>query len=160
MITGAQRMLRDFVAKETAGGFMLMGAALLAMLLVNMGAAEHYRALWGIPVTVMIGEFGIDKPLLLWVNDGLMAVFFFLVGLEVKREVLVGQLSSWSQSSLPVFAAVGGMAIPAAVFVAINLDTPANLDGWAIPAATDIAFAVGLLTLLGKRVPAQLRILL
>lgn len=160
MISGARAMLREFVERETSGGFMLMGAAALAMLLVNFGAADLYRALWNLPVTVMVGDFGIDKPLLLWVNDGMMAVFFFLVGLEVKREVLAGQLSSWAQSSLPVFAAIGGMLVPAAVFVGINLGSPANLDGWAIPAATDIAFALGILALLGKRAPTALKVLL
>ena len=99
------------------------------------------------------GGFVIDKPLLLWVNDGLMAVFFFLIGLEVKREVLDGQLSSWNKASLPLIAAIGGMAIPALVFLAINFGHPDNTAGWAIPAATDIAFALGILALLGPRVP-------
>ncbi|MCB2060125.1 MAG: Na+/H+ antiporter NhaA [Novosphingobium sp.] len=152
--------LREFVDEETAGGFMLMGAALLAMLLVNLGAAQLYDELWHVPVAITVGEFGIDKSLLHWVNDGLMAVFFFLVGLEVKREILGGQLSSWSQASLPIFAAIGGMAMPAAVFVLINSEAPANLDGWAIPAATDIAFALGILAMLGKRVPMALKVLL
>ncbi|MCB2075105.1 MAG: Na+/H+ antiporter NhaA [Novosphingobium sp.] len=152
--------LREFVDGETAGGFMLMGAALLAMLLVNFGAADLYRELWHVPVAITVGEFGIDKSLLHWVNDGLMAVFFFLVGLEVKREILDGQLSTWSQASLPVFAAIGGMAVPAAVFILLNRDAPANLGGWAIPAATDIAFALGILAMLGKRVPMALKVLL
>lgn len=152
--------LKEFVEGETVGGFMLMGAALLAMLLVNFGAAEIYNTLWHVPVAISIGEFGIDKSLLHWVNDGLMAVFFFLVGLEVKREVLTGQLSSWSQASLPVFAAIGGMAAPAAIFILINKDVPANLAGWAIPAATDIAFALGILAMLGNRVPMALKVLL
>ena len=152
--------LKEFVDGETAGGFMLMGAALLAMLLVNLGAAEIYNTLWHVPVAITIGDFGIDKSLLHWVNDGLMAIFFFLVGLEVKREILNGQLSSWSQASLPVYAAIGGMAAPAAVFILINSEAPANLNGWAIPAATDIAFALGILAMLGKRVPMALKVLL
>ena len=102
----------------------------------------------------------IDKPLLLWINDGLMALFFFLIGLEVKREIVTGQLRSWKQASLPIIAAIGGMAIPAIVFVALNLGSPENLRGWAIPAATDIAFALGLLALLGSRVPEALKALL
>ena len=102
----------------------------------------------------------IDKPLLLWVNDGLMAVFFFLIGLEVKREVLAGQLSSWDKASLPLVAAIGGMAIPALVFLGINAGYPENTAGWAIPAATDIAFALGILALLGPRVPVALKALL
>ena len=160
MIGRLQGAIRDFVERETSGGFMLMGAALLAMLLVNLGGAPFYDAIWRLPVAVSAGAFAIDKPLLLWVNDGLMAVFFFLIGLEVKREILDGQLSSWSQASLPIFAAIGGMAVPALVFVLINIGEPANLAGWAIPAATDIAFALGILALLGRRAPAELKILL
>lgn len=137
-----------------------MAAAALAMLLVNLGGATLYDALWSLPVTISVGTFAIDKPLLLWVNDGLMAVFFFLIGLEVKREILDGQLSSWSQASLPIFAAIGGMAIPAMVFVIINNAEPANLVGWAIPAATDIAFALGILALLGRHAPSELKVLL
>ncbi|MEE4350373.1 MAG: Na+/H+ antiporter NhaA [Pacificimonas sp.] len=152
--------LQDFLKQETSGGFMLMGAAALAMILVNAGAAGLYNSLWATPVNVSVGSLAIDKPLLLWVNDGLMAIFFFLVGLEVKREVMEGQLSTWNQASLPVFAAIGGMAIPAAVFVGINWGTPENLDGWAIPAATDIAFALGILALLGARAPVALKVLL
>ncbi|WP_336986182.1 Na+/H+ antiporter NhaA [Altererythrobacter aquiaggeris] len=152
--------LRDFIKGETSGGFMLIGAAILAMLLVNFGGEAIYRALWGLPVVLTAGGFGIDKPLLLWVNDGLMAVFFFLIGLEVKREVLDGQLSSWSQASLPIFAAIGGMAVPAAVFLMVNSGVTENMRGWAIPAATDIAFALGILALLGKRAPTELKVLL
>lgn len=160
MIGKLQGAVRHFIESESAGGFMLMGAALLAMLLVNLGGGAIYDQLWGLPVAISAGNFAIDKPLLLWVNDGLMAVFFFLIGLEVKREILDGQLSSWSQASLPVFAAVGGMAVPALVFVLINSSQPANLVGWAIPAATDIAFALGILALLGRHAPAELKILL
>jgi len=160
VISDIRNRLGEFVDGESVGGFMLMGAALLAMLLVNLGAAEAYEALWHVPVAISVGTFAIDKSLLHWVNDGLMAIFFFLVGLEVKREILAGQLSSWSQASLPLFCAIGGMAAPAAVFVAVNGNTPANLDGWAIPAATDIAFALGILAMLGKRVPMALKVLL
>lgn len=160
MIGRLQDALHDFIQGETLGGFMLMAAAALAMLLVNLGGATLYDALWSLPVTISVGTFAIDKPLLLWVNDGLMAVFFFLIGLEVKREILDGQLSSWSQASLPIFAAIGGMAIPAMVFVIINNAEPANLVGWAIPAATDIAFALGILALLGRHAPSELKVLL
>ena len=160
MIGRLQGALRDFIQGETSGGFMLMGAAVLAMLLVNLGGAPLYDDLWSLPVAISAGTFAIDKPLLLWVNDGLMAVFFFLIGLEVKREILEGQLSSWSQASLPVFAAIGGMAIPALIFVLVNSGEPANLVGWAIPAATDIAFALGILALLGRHAPGELKILL
>ncbi len=152
--------LADFIRQETSGGIVLMIAATFAMLLVNLGGNGIYSALWATPVYVGIDEYRIAKPLLLWVNDGLMAVFFFLVGLEVKREVLAGQLSTWNQASLPVFAAIGGMALPAAIFVAVNWGSPQNLDGWAIPAATDIAFALGLLAMLGTRAPTALKVLL
>jgi len=160
VISDIRNMIGEFVDGETAGGFMLMGAALLALALVNLGAGAAYDSLWHVPVAISVGSFGIDKSLLHWVNDGLMAVFFFLVGLEVKREVLDGQLSSWRQASLPLYCAIGGMAAPAAVFLAINAGSPENLVGWAIPAATDIAFALGILAMLGKRVPMALKILL
>ena len=152
--------LAEFIQQEASGGVVLMIAALLAMLLVNLGGAGLYNGLWATPVYVGVDEFRIAKPLILWVNDGLMAVFFFLVGLEVKREILDGQLATWNQAALPVYAAIGGMALPAAIFVAINWGTPENLDGWAIPAATDIAFALGLLALLGTRAPVALKVLL
>ncbi|MEO0499529.1 MAG: Na+/H+ antiporter NhaA [Pseudomonadota bacterium] len=160
MTLRAVDMIRDFIARETSGGFMLMGAALAALLAVNVGLDPLYDALWSTPVEVRVGALQIAKPLLLWVNDGLMAVFFFLIGLEVKREVLEGELSSLDQAGLPIVAAIGGMAVPALVFVGINAGIPANLDGWAIPAATDIAFALGILALLGGRAPASLKILL
>ncbi|MGE3692119.1 MAG: Na+/H+ antiporter NhaA [Novosphingobium sp.] len=160
VITRVRDMMRDFLAWEATSGFLLMGAALLAMLLVNLGAGAAYDALWHVPVTVTVGGVGIDKPLLLWVNDGLMAVFFFLVGLEVKREILGGQLSTWAQARLPLIAAFGGMVVPATIFLAVNGADPQNQQGWAIPAATDIAFALGLLALLGSRVPVSLKVLL
>jgi NhaA family Na+:H+ antiporter len=153
-------MLRDFLQKESAGGITLIVAAILALIVANSPLLDQYNALLGVPVVAGVGGFVIDKPLLLWINDGLMAVFFFLVGLEVKREVLEGQLSSWDKASLPLVAAVGGMAIPALVYLSINAGTPANAAGWAIPAATDIAFALGILMLLGPRVPVALKALL
>ena len=153
-------MLRDFLQKESAGGIVLIFAAALALAVANSPLATAYTALLDIPVVAAIGSFVIDKPMLLWINDGLMAVFFFLVGLEVKREVLEGQLSSWNKASLPLIAAIGGMAIPAIVFIGINSGSPENIQGWAIPAATDIAFALGILSLLGPRVPIALKALL
>ena len=156
----AMRATREFLQQESAGGIVLMGAALLALVLANSPLSGAYFGALDTEVAVTVGGAGVVKPALLWINDGLMALFFFLIGLEVKREVLEGQLSSWQQSSLPLFAAIGGMALPALVFLAINLNSPANINGWAIPAATDIAFALGVLALLGSRVPAALKALL
>lgn len=160
MALKARSAIADFIAKESAGGLTLFAAAALALVAVNSPLAALYSDLWRTPVEVRVGALEIAKPLLLWVNDGLMAVFFFLIGLEVKREIIAGELSSLDKAALPIVAAVGGMAVPAAVFVAINWNAPENLDGWAIPAATDIAFALGVLALLGKRVPPALKVLL
>lgn len=160
MVKAIAPMLRDFLQKESAGGIVLICAAVLAMIVANSPMSGAYLAGLDIPIVAGIGSFVIDKPLLLWINDGLMAVFFFLVGLEVKREVLDGQLSSWNKASLPLVAAIGGMALPALVFVGINSGSPQNMAGWAIPAATDIAFALGILALLGPRVPVALKALL
>ena len=152
--------LQEFIRQETSAGIVLFFAAVLAMLAVNSMFNPYYIAFLNIPVEIQFGALEIAKPLSLWINDGLMAIFFFLVGLEVKREVMEGQLSTAEQASLPIVAAVGGMAIPAAIFAWINWDIPANIDGWAIPAATDIAFALGVLALLGKHAPVSLKILL
>jgi NhaA family Na+:H+ antiporter len=152
--------LRNFVRLESAGGILLVGAALVAMGLENSPFAVAYGALLDTPVAIRIGEFQIAKPLLLWINDGLMAVFFFLVGLELKREVLEGELASPSQAMLPAFAAAGGMAAPALIYAWLNWRDPVAIQGWAIPAATDIAFALGVLLLLGKRVPTALKVFL
>ncbi|GAA0267725.1 Na+/H+ antiporter NhaA [Alteraurantiacibacter aestuarii] len=160
MLSTVTPMLRDFLRQESAGGIVLIVAAALALAIANSPAAPLYAAFLSLPVIAGIGPVVIDKSLLLWVNDGLMAVFFFLVGLEVKREALVGQLNSWDKASLPVIAAIGGMAMPAAIYLAINAGTPGNMAGWAIPAATDIAFALGILSLLGPRVPVALKALL
>ncbi|MDT0575915.1 Na+/H+ antiporter NhaA [Croceicoccus sp. F390] len=156
----AGTQILDFINKESIGGLALVCAAAFAMIWVNGGGEDAYRSFFAFPINVGIGDLAINKPLLLWINDGLMALFFFLVGLEVKREIVTGQLNSWHQAALPVYAAIGGMVVPALVFVAINADYPANLSGWAIPAATDIAFALGLLALLGSRVPVALKALL
>jgi NhaA family Na+:H+ antiporter len=149
-----------FVHHEAAGGLVLVLAALAALIVSNSPLAWLYDGFLDTPVGVRVGPLAIDKPLLLWINDGLMAVFFFLVGLEIKRELIRGELSTFGQAVLPVLAAVGGMAVPAAVYVAINAGDPAALKGWAIPTATDIAFSVGVLALLGSRVPVSLKIFL
>ncbi|MCJ7557785.1 MAG: Na+/H+ antiporter NhaA [Gammaproteobacteria bacterium] len=139
---------------------MLMGAAVLAMLVANSSWSGYYDALLAIPFTVMLGDFGISKPILLWINDGLMAVFFFLIGLELKRELLEGELSDLSKLTLPGMAAIAGMLVPAAVFSFFNWGDAVAMQGWAIPAATDIAFALGVLALLGDRVPTGLKVFL
>jgi NhaA family Na+:H+ antiporter len=149
-----------FAQHEAAGGLVLMAAALAALIASNSPLAWLYDGFLYTPVGVRVGPLAIDKPLLLWINDGLMAVFFFLVGLEIKRELLRGELSTLGQAALPALAAAGGMAVPAAIYAAINAGDPAALKGWAIPTATDIAFSVGVLALLGSRVPASLKIFL
>ena len=153
-------VLKKFVQHESATGLLLMATALLAMLVANSAWSAHYLALLQVPVMVQVAEFGIHKPLLLWINDGLMAIFFLLVGLELKREWLVGELADKSQVVLPAFAALGGMVMPAVLYVAINAHDASALSGWAIPAATDIAFALGILSLLGPRVPLSLKVFL
>ncbi len=145
---------------EATPGVLLMCLALLALFMDNSPLGGFYDALLATPVVVQIGALAIDKPLLLWINDGLMAVFFFLVGLEVKREMIEGRLSTWKDASLPAIAAFGGMLLPALIYLAINNGDPVALRGWAIPAATDIAFALGVLALLGSRVPVALKIFL
>jgi NhaA family Na+:H+ antiporter len=144
--------LRDFLDSEAAGGIVLMAVAALALAVANSRLAPGYFALLDVPV----GGLGI----LHWINDALMAVFFLLVGLEIKRELVDGQLATWPRRILPGIAALGGMAVPALVYVALNLNSPATLRGWAIPSATDIAFALGALALLGSRVPVSLKIFL
>jgi NhaA family Na+:H+ antiporter len=157
---GWKKGAQAFFENETAGGIVLIVAAALAILLSNSPLARLYDALLGTPVVIQIGALELDKPLLHWINDGLMAIFFFLVGLELKREVMEGRLSSIKQSALPVIAAIGGIVVPALIYVALNQGDALALRGWAIPAATDIAFAVGVLALLGTRVPVSLKVFL
>ncbi|WP_268799163.1 Na+/H+ antiporter NhaA [Pseudomonas huanghezhanensis] len=145
-------IMASFLASESAGGLVLMGAALAAIIVANSPLAPGYFA----ALHSVWGGLSIE----LWINDGLMAIFFLMVGLEIKREVLAGGLSSWSQRALPGFAAAGGMLVPALIYLAVNWGNPETLGGWAIPAATDIAFALGVLSLLGKRVPTSLKVFL
>jgi Na+:H+ antiporter, NhaA family len=154
------RALTEFLRLEAAGGLLLLIAAVLAMVVENSAAKGIYDALLDIPLEIRIGDFEIAKPLLLWINDGLMAIFFFLVGLEVKREIVDGELSDPSRIILPVIAAIGGMVVPAAIYTAVNWGDPLAMKGWAIPSATDIAFALGVLALLGSRVPGTLKLFL
>ncbi|MEM7779332.1 MAG: Na+/H+ antiporter NhaA [Pseudomonadota bacterium] len=160
MIERVSSALKDFLKQESAGGIFLIIAAALALIIANSPLSEAYFGTLGTKLNVSFGAFEIDKALLLWINDGLMAIFFFLIGLEVKREIINGQLSTWNKASLPLAAAIGGMAIPALIYVGFNWNTPENLNGWAIPAATDIAFALGILSLLGPRVPVAMKALL
>lgn len=149
-----------FFQMEAASGLLLIAAAALALIINNSPLAWLYNGLLDVPVVAQVGALKIAKPLLLWINDGLMALFFLLIGLEVKREVLEGHLSKPSQIVLPGAAAIGGMVVPALIFWALNKDNPAAVGGWAIPMATDIAFALGVLALLGKRVPVSLKLFL
>jgi NhaA family Na+:H+ antiporter len=151
--------LQRFLRLETASGVLLLGAAGLAFAWANSPWAETYRAFWDTPLGARVGPFEIEKPFLLWVNDGLMAVFFFVVGLEIKRELIAGELRDPRRAALPLVAAIGGMLVPAVIYAALNLGSE-SLRGWAIPAATDIAFAVGALALLGSRAPLGLKIFL
>ena len=149
---------RQFIDSEAASALPLLGAAVLALVLANSPMAGAVHRLFEIKLGFVWGPLGLYKPLLLWINDGLMAVFFLLVGLEIKREVVEGALSQPSQMALPVAGAVGGMAVPALVYAAINWSDPTALRGWAIPAATDIAFSLGVLAALGSRVPLALKV--
>ncbi|MCP5298412.1 MAG: Na+/H+ antiporter NhaA [Chromatiaceae bacterium] len=154
------RAINEFLRLESAGGILLVGAAIAAMILANSPLAAGYQWILDMPVEIRVGPLQIAKPLLLWVNDGLMAMFFFLVGLELKREAIEGELSKPANIVLPAVGAVGGMLVPALIYAAINHGDAVALAGWAIPAATDIAFALGILTLLGKRIPTALKVFL
>jgi Na+:H+ antiporter, NhaA family len=151
---------KAFIDSEAASALPLIGAAILALVLANSPLADTIAELLRNKFTVSYGEIGLSKSLLLWINDGLMAVFFLLVGLEIKREVVEGELSRPSQVALPVAAAVGGMVVPGLVYAAFNWADPVALRGWAIPAATDIAFSLGVLAALGRRVPLALKVFL
>ncbi|SHI23232.1 Na+/H+ antiporter NhaA [Ferrimonas marina] len=152
--------IKNFLSQESSGGILLMIAVAIAMTLANSPLDGFYDAFLNAPVQVRIGALDIDKTALLWINDLLMAFFFLLIGLEVKRELLQGALSSADKAALPTFAAIGGMVAPALVYLAFNHADAVAANGWAIPAATDIAFALGVLALLGSRVPAALKIFL
>jgi NhaA family Na+:H+ antiporter len=152
--------LAEFFRLESAGGILLVLAAVLAMVFANSRLESIYDLFLSTPVEIQIGKLEIAKPLLLWINDGLMAVFFFLVGLELKRELIEGELADRRNIILPGIGAIGGMAIPAAIYIYFNYNDPIAMKGWAIPAATDIAFALGILSLLGSRVPTSLKIFL
>lgn len=160
MNSPSESFTAQFFKLESAGGILLIAASLLAMIFANTPLNSIYDLFLSTPVEIRIGSLEVAKPLLLWINDGLMAVFFFLVGLELKRELLEGELSDKRNIVLPGIGAIGGMLIPALIYAYYNYDDAVALKGWAIPAATDIAFALGVLTLLGPRVPTSLKIFL
>jgi Na+:H+ antiporter, NhaA family len=153
------RPFQDFAHKQSSGGILLIAATVIALLWANSPWAGSYAALWHTKLTVGVGDASISKDLTHWINDGLMAVFFFVVGLEIKREVLVGELSSARGAALPIAAALGGAVVPAAIYLVFNAGTEGSA-GWGIPMATDIAFALGVLALLGERAPVALKVFL
>lgn len=152
--------IASFLKMESAAGLLLMFAALVAIVCANSPLQSLYALFLDVPVEIRVGPLEIAKPLLLWINDGLMAVFFFLVGLELKRELVEGELSERKKVVLPGVGAIGGMLVPAAIYAYFNWADPVAMQGWAIPAATDIAFALGVLALLGSRVPTSIKIFL
>lgn len=156
----ALRSIREFINLEASAGIILFTTAVLALFIDNSGLASYYEAFFNLKFSVSLGGFTLEKPLLSWVNEGFMTIFFLLVGLEIKRELVVGELNSVSKAMLPLMAAIGGMAIPASIYLGINWHDPLALKGWAIPTATDTAFSLGILSLLGKRIPESLKIFL
>ena len=152
--------IQDFLKLESASGILLMIAALLALIVANSPLDQYYSIFLNVPVEFRVGELEIAKPLLWWVNDGLMAIFFFMIGLELKREIMEGELNRAANVLLPAIGAVGGVLVPVAIFSFLNWGDADAMKGWAIPAATDIAFALGLLMLLGSRVPPALKVFL
>lgn len=153
------RPFQEFLKLEASGGILLMAFAVIALLWANSAFSDSYANIWQTRIAVLVGDFGINKALLLWVNDGLMAIFFFLVGLEIKRELLIGELASFRRAALPIAGALGGLLVPAIIYAVINVGTD-NVGGWGVPIATDIAFALGILALLGDRVPMTLKVFL
>ncbi len=159
-MSNQESFVTSFLKLESAGGILLFITAMLAIVIANSPLEPFYQLFLSTPVEVRVGSFGIDKALLLWINDGLMAVFFFLVGLELKRELVEGELSDRRNIILPGVGAIGGMLAPALIYLVFNKDDAIAAQGWAIPAATDIAFALGVLTLLGSRVPTSIKLFL
>jgi len=151
--------IQKFVRIESLSGMLLFGATILALILANSPLADRFQSLWQYKMGISTSGFELIKPLILWINDGLMAVFFFLIGLEIKRELLIGELNSVKKASFPLFAAIGGMLVPVLVFLLLNKN-PDSAHAWGIPMATDIAFSLAILTLLGKRVPIGLKVFL
>jgi len=160
LITKVVGPFQRFFKVEAASGILLIIATIIAMVWANSGFSGTYDKIVHWELTVQIGQvFKLSKPMILWVNDGLMAIFFFVVGLEIKREIMIGELSTFRKAALPIFAAIGGMLIPAVFFVVVHGNNP-GVEGWGVPMATDIAFSLGILSLLGKRVPLALKVFL
>lgn len=155
-----RNIFNTFFHNESAGGIVLVICTIIALIAANVDSMTGLETLWTREMGISVGNFSFHMSLMEWVNDGLMAIFFFVVGLEIKRELLVGELSSFRHASLPVFAAIGGMLVPALIYFALNAGNPVTQKGWGIPMATDIAFAIGVMSLLGKRVPMALKVLL
>jgi NhaA family Na+:H+ antiporter len=151
---------QEFLSQEAKAGLLLFAAAAVALIVANSAVAPFYNRILATPIATSVGDYGLSKPLLLWINDGLMAIFFLLIGLEVKRAVIQGELSTFRTAALPAVAALGGIVCPAAIFVFVNFGIPENGRGWAIPTATDIAFALGVMSLFGPRVPTELKVFL
>jgi len=154
------KIVKEFIQTESSSGILLIMATIAALFLSNTFLSPYYESFLHIPVEIRVGSLHLAKSLYHWVNDGLMAIFFLLIGLEVKREIMEGHLSSLGQVALPGFAAVGGMLVPALIYAYFNYQDPVAINGWAVPTATDIAFALGILSLLGKRVPVSLKVFL
>ncbi|MHA1945597.1 MAG: Na+/H+ antiporter NhaA [Candidatus Hodarchaeales archaeon] len=152
------RPFKEFVTTEQLSGMILILCTAIALILTNFILFEDYNNFWSTKMIVKIGEVGLDKSVLLWINDGLMAIFFFVIGLEIKREILTGELNSLRKASLPIIAAMGGIVIPALIYIVFNLNSPESISGWGIPMATDIAFTLGILALMGKRAPFPLKV--
>src|SRR5918912_4633670 len=153
------RPFQEFTEKESSSGILLIATAIVALVWANSPWGDSYIQLWGTKLSIGLGSFSLEEDLTHWINDGLMAVFFLVVGLEIKREILVGELASPRRAALPLAAAVGGAVLPAVIYVAINFGTE-GASGWGIPMATDIAFALGVLALLGERAPVGLKVFL
>lgn len=156
----ALQFARRFIQLESSSGIVLFFAALLAVLIDNTALAPQYDRLFHTIIQISFGQYYLAKPLLAWINDGMMAIFFLFVGLEIKREIVQGELNTVSKATLPAIAAVGGMVVPAFIYLCVNWSDPVALKGWAIPAATDTAFSLAILALLGKRIPVNLKIFL
>ncbi|NHJ01339.1 MAG: Na+/H+ antiporter NhaA [Candidatus Heimdallarchaeota archaeon] len=155
-----QRPFKHFMKTEQFSGILLIICTLLALIFANSPLSENYFLIWETNFSISLGGLSLSKPIHLWINDGLMAIFFFVVGLEIKRELMVGELNTLKKATLPVSAAIGGMLFPAFIYLIININNPAGMRGWGIPMATDIAFVIGVLAILGPKVPLSLKVFL